>query len=184
MARTEFPFGRGAVVGALAYVVGYLLTYLWQVNAVRETLSGLNALISLLGGETIPAWKAVGWVFYGAHVVPIRIPTPGAGSGLRSLIGNGGAPTLLYVVPPLVLLVAGATVAYWAAVETPGEGLRAGVTIASAYFVLVVLGVFLFQYAMGDVTVGSDLARSVVLAGVVYPVGFGAIGGGLYGATR
>lgn len=184
MARSEFPFVEGAVVGAVAYVVGYVVTYLWQVNAVRDTLSGLNALISLLGGETIPAWKAVGWVFYSAHMAPLRIPTPGAGSGLRSLIGNGGAPSLLYVVPPLVLLVAGAAVAYWAAVETPGEGLAAGVTVASAYLVLVVVGVFVFQYSMGDVTVGSDLARSVVLAGIVYPVGFGAIGGGLYGATR
>lgn len=184
MDRTDIPLVEGAVGGLIAYAVGYLVTYLWQAPAVRETLSGLNALIELVGGATIPDWQAVGWIFYSAQAVPLQFPALGPGTATRSLIGDGGAPTLLYVVPPLVLLLVGAGVAWWAEADDPPTGAVAGASIVLGYVVLAAVGAFLFRYAIQDTFVGPTLVRAVLLAGIVYPVVFGAIGGGIAGGLR
>lgn len=184
MDRSDIPLAAGALVGVIAYVVGYLLTYVWQAGNVRDALSGFNALVQLLGGQRIPVWTVVGWLFYDAHFVPIRVPMPGQGAAMNSLIGGNGATQALYVLPPVVLLVAGAFAAYWAGAESGEAGLAAGVSIATAYFVLAVLGAFVFQYSFQGFTISVDLLRAVVIAGIVYPVAFGAIGGAAYGLTR
>lgn len=184
MDRSEFPLARGVVGGLVAYVVGYLLTYLWQAPNVRDTISGLNTLIEMVGGETIPVWQVVGWVFYNAHAVPLQIPGMGAGTTTRSLIGNGGAPSLLFVLPPLVLLLAGAGIAWWTKQSDLSDGAVAGGSIILGYVVLAVVGVFVFRYTLGDAFVGPVPARGVLLAGILYPAVFGAIGGGLAAEIR
>ena len=184
MDRTDIPLARGALGGLIAYGLGFLVTYLWQAPSVRETLSGINALIELVGGETIPVWKAVGWVFYNAHVVSLQLPAFGPGSASRSLIGDGGAPTLLYVVPPLVILLVSAGLAWWVAAETPAAGATAGATVTIGYLVPVAIGAFLVRYTIQDAFIGPALASAVLLAGIVYPLVFGAIGGGLAGGLR
>lgn len=183
MDRSDVPVGRSAVAGVLAYLVGYLLTYLWQVNAVREAISGLNLLLGVLGGQRVPAWTVVGWLFYGAHVVPLRIPTPGSSDVVRSIVGGDGATSLLFVLPPLVLVLAGAVAAWWAGADAPEIGATAGASIAVSYLVLAVVGVFLFRFSIQSFVIGPDLLRSVVIAGIAYPVGFGAVGGAIFGAT-
>lgn len=184
MDRSEFPLTRGFVGGLLAYVVGYLLTYLWQAPGLSDTISGLNTLIELVGGETIPVWHVVGWVFYNAHAVPLQIPGLAGGTATRSLIGNGGAPSLSFVLPPLVLLLAGAGVAWWTNQTDRSDGAVAGGSIIIGYVVLAVVGVFVFRYTLGDGFVGPVPARGVLLAGILYPAVFGAIGGGLAAAIR
>ncbi|MFB6112734.1 MAG: transporter [Halodesulfurarchaeum sp.] len=184
MDRPDLPFGTGLVASVLAYGVGYLVTYLWQAPAVRDTLSPVNQFLQLVGSETIPVWKAVGWLFYNAHTVPIRLPALGQGHVTRSLIGNGGAPSLLYVVPPILLLVAGSWVAWWDGAEGFGRGGLVGASVAIGYVVLAIVGVFVFRYTVGGIVVGSDLVRAILLVGLVYPLVFGAIGGGVTAEIR
>lgn len=184
MDRSDIPLAHGTVGGAIAFVLGYLLTYLWQGPGVRETLADINAIIELVGGQTIPVWKAVAWIFYNAHAVPLRFPSLGPGSGSRSLIGGGGAPTLLYVLPPLVLLLVGAGVAWWAGSRDLTEGAIAGGSMVVGYLLLAVIGVFVFRYTIQDAFIGPQLVMSALIAGIVYPVVFGAIGGGLAGELR
>lgn len=184
MDRSDIPLARSAVGGLVAYLLGYLLTYLWQAPAIRETLSTINTIIELVGGETIPVWKAVGWVFYNAHAVELQVPAMGAGSATRSLVGNGGAPSLVYVLPPLVLLVVGAGVASWTDAEELSEGVVAGAAMVLGYVVLAIVGAFLFRYSLQDAFIGPLTVHAVVLAGMVYPLLFGAIGGGIIAEIR
>jgi len=178
------PWVPAAVAGVVAYLVEYLVIYLWQANSVRSQLRGINAVIQLLGGRAIPAWQAVGWLFYDAHFVAFTYPGLGGGRTATNLIPNGNAPQLLYVVPPIALLIAGYLVARYAGSVGPGGGAIAGAAVVIGYVVLSVIGVFAFRVTSGNAWVGPDVVTGILLAGVVYPVVLGGIGGAIAGATR
>jgi len=175
--------GGGAVAGAAAYVFGYLSTYVTQQNQVDEQLAGFNFLADLFGSDPIPAWQAVGWLFYNAHFVDTEIPSlVGSGRSLNLIAeADGGSLALLYVVPPLVLLVAGLAAGRLAGASTPLDGATSGSLVLAGYLPLAVIGAFLFRYSVGDGSVAPDLITAVLLAGVVYPVVFAGAGGALSG---
>jgi len=174
----------GAAAGAVAYVVGYLVTYLWQSGSVEESLQGYNAIVDFLGGDPIPAWQAVGWLYYNAHNVAFTTPALGSGRTAQNLIADGNAPMLLYLVPVVLLVLAGFVVAQYADARDAGSGARAGVTVAAGYVLLAVVGLAAFRYSVGDSTVHVDYALGALLAGVVYPAVFGALGGVLGAVTN
>lgn len=186
MALTDRIDGRtaltGAASGAGAYVLGYLLVYLTQRGSVEERLSAFNVVTDLLGGDPIPPWQAVGWLYYNAHFVATRLPGIG-GPTTRNFIANAddGALTLLYLVPPLLLLGAGYAVATLSDADAPDVGGVAGALAVAGYLPLAVLGIVLFSYGTGDGSIAPDAITAVLLAGVVYPVVFGALGGALGG---
>lgn len=164
------------MAGGLSFLVGYLLT--WILAGTRIS----RLFVSGPFGGGVADWKATLWVFFDSHFVGTQTPSvtwPGGatfGGDLVDTVSVLGVE-YLYAVPPLVLLVAGATVAWTLGVETPFDGLTAGITIAIGYVVLSVLGMLVAQEA----GVGPSPLRAVVVAGVVYPVGFGAIGGAVAG---
>lgn len=174
---------KGAVAGVAAFVVGYLVTYAWLAPSVDDSLRGLNLLAQLLGIDAIPTWKGVGWLFYGAHGVATRFPTAGGGTELVNLVEQSGDRTavLLYVLVPVLLLLAGAIIARLAAADAPDEGAVAGATVAVGYVVLAVVGTVGFAHAIGDTgaSIAPDPLTGVLLAGVGYPLVFGAVGGAL-----
>jgi hypothetical protein len=174
----------GAVAGAVAYVVGYLVTYLWQSGAVEEALQGYNFIAEFFGGDPIPAWQAVGWLYYNAHNVAFTTPALGSGRTAQNLVANGDAPMLLYLVPVVALLLAGFVVARGGNAGDAESGVRAGVTVTLGYAVLAVIGLFVFRYSVGDSSIHVDYALGVLLAGIVYPAVFGALGGLLGAVTR
>ncbi|WP_336036673.1 transporter [Halobacterium yunchengense] len=173
----------GVVTGVLAYAVGYVLTYLWQADAVRDSLEAYNAIVEFLGGDPVPAWTAVGWLYYNAHNVAVTHPALGGGRVSRNFIADGNAPVLLYLLPPLLLAVAGFAVARRAGAATASDGARAGGTVAAGYVLLAVVGLVAFRYSAGGATMHVDYALGVLLAGLLYPLGFGALGGALGAAT-
>jgi hypothetical protein len=174
----------GAAAGAVAYVVGYLVTYLWQSGSVEESLQGYNAIVEFLGGDPIPAWQAIGWLYYNAHNVAFTTPALGSGRTAQNLVADGNASMLLYLVPVVVLLLAGFVVARNVNATETEDGVRAGVTVAAGYVLLAVVGLVAFRYSVGDSTVHVDYAPGVLLAGIVYPAVFGALGGVLGALTR
>ncbi|SEW27823.1 transporter [Halobacterium jilantaiense] len=180
----QSSIGAGAVTGAVVYVVGYLVTYLWQGNSVSESFEVINFLVELAGGDPIPTWQVVGWLYYNAHNVAFTTPALGSGRTAQNLVADGNAPMLLYLVPVVVLLLAGFVVARYADATDVESGARAGVTVAAGYAVLAAIGLFVFRYSVGDATVHVDYALGVLLAGIVYPVVFGALGGVLGAVTR
>lgn len=170
------PLLRGAAAGLLAYLLGYAGLYLWKAREVESALSGLNALVSFFGGDGIPTWKAVGWLFYDAHNVALQIPS-GDGAASRHLIGGEGNLTVLYALPPLLLLAGGFLAAYTADVGTPKRGAAAGASVAVGYVVLAVAGAFVTSVDAFGSSVGPGLLTAALLAGVAYPVVFGGLGG-------
>lgn len=172
------PVAAGAASGLGAYLVGYLTVYLWKAREVESALSSVNALAEFFGGNGVPTWKAVGWLFYNAHAVSLQVPTLDGGTTSRNLVGGDGATAALYVVPPLFLLVAGFLVARWSGrVGSAGEGVIAGASLAAGYVVLAVAGAFIVAVDAFGSTMGPNLLMAAMLAGLVYPAAFGGLGG-------
>ena len=171
---------RGAAAGAVAYLLGFLVTYAWRAPAVDESLQGINFVAELLGGQTVPTWKAVGWLYYNAHAVATRVPTVGGGDRMVNFIAQseGGSLVLLYALVPVVLVLAGAAVARYGTADRPGTAAAAGAAVVAGYLPLAVVGAFLVGHAFAEgVRVAPDFVTAVALAGVVYPAFFGAVGG-------
>lgn len=165
----------GAVAGTVTYLLGYLIVFTTASSAVERIARGYGPLEGA-GAPFAPAWKAAGWAFYDAHLVGTRLPGVSGHVDLVSLAGV----QFLYLVPPLLLVLAGGVVAMLVGVDGPRSGVRAGLTIAVGYLLFAVIGALLVSF----VGIQPDLLRASVIAGVVYPIAFGAIGGWLVGVVR
>ncbi|WP_418282217.1 transporter [Halorubrum sp. DTA98] len=182
--RDARTVGVAAASGTAAYVLGYLLVYVTQRRGVEERLSAFNFMVDLFGSDPIPAWQGVGWLFYNAHFVDTEIPGFG-GTRVENFIAasDDGTLTLLYLVPPVLLLGAGFAAAFVADVDDLGDGVPIGALVTVAYLPLAVVGAVAFAYSIGDGSIRPDLVTAVLLAGVVYPALFGAVGGALAGVV-
>ena len=169
----------GALVGAGAYVVGYVLTF------VLTVLDGVES------GQ-VESWKAVGWVFYGAHNVEIQQSISSDQGSLTESVDifdqgvaelGSTVPQIVYLLVPVVVLLGAGYLAYGRA-DTGGletaTAAAIGATVVVGYLVLAVLGAVLFEESGGafgvDASVGPELGTAIVLAGLVYPVVLGAVG--------
>lgn len=172
----RLPLAQGAGAGVAAYLLGYLLTYVWQSGSVEERLASFNFIADLFGGDPIAVWQAVGWLFYNAHFVRTRATGGLGGPRSQNFIAgsDGGAVVLLYLVPVVLLLAAGLAVARLGGAADIADGAVGGATVVLGYLPLAVVGRFLFNY---DGSVAPDLVTAVLLAGLVYPLVFGALGG-------
>ena len=177
----KLPFGAGAGVGIGTYLLGYLVSYVWLSGSIEERLAGYNFIAELFGGEPIAVWQGIGWMFYNAHFVSTRIDGFGGTQSQNFIAGSdGGSIALLYAVPIVLLLAAGLLTARLADAEAPADGAIAGAAVAIGYFPLALAGRFLFSY---QGSAAPDLVTAVLLAGLVYPLVFGAIGGVLGSAV-
>ena len=172
----------GVVGGAVAWVLGYVFTYLIVAPDVRNSLG--SRVLEIFAGDPATL-EIVGWVFYNAHLVQtvfsdILIP----GSSSEAFIGGDpGFTPLLYAVPVALLLAAGLAAGRIQGTDEPGAGIVAGLAVVPAYFVLTLAGVFLFAIEIGGGTAGPDLITSVVVAGIAYPAIAGGLGGAIAGYT-
>jgi len=181
--RTLDPrsIATGSLVGTLPWLLGYAITYLLVAPNLRE--SSLNRIIETLDGA--PAThELVGWVFYNAHFVDVVLDIPILGSQHTSYIGDGGFTPVLYLVPIVLLLTAGALGARRQAAASPASGGLAGLTLLPGYLVLTALGGLLFEVSVGGATGGPDLTTAIILAGLLYPVVFAGIGGAAWGVLE
>lgn len=168
----------GGAVGAAAYVVGYVLTFIFVA------IDGVES-------SDIESWKFVGWVFYGGHNVDVEttLSAGGQSESQTSSVFEGTSdltstiPEFLYLLLPVVVLVGAGFLMYTVVGRRLETGAAAGVgaSVAVGYLVLAVIGTFLFEYsrssALGEATAGPEMTMGILLAGIVYPVVFGAIGG-------
>lgn len=179
--RDTLPIVRGAVTGAAAWVLGYLITYVLVAPDIRD--SSLNRIIEAFDGA--PAtYEMVGWVFYNAHFVStVFQDIPFIGGGSVSYIGGEDGFTALLHVLPIALLFAGGLVLARAERSTnTTRGALVGTTALPGYLVLSIVGVFLFEVSVGSATGAPDRLAGVFLAGVVYPA-LCAASGGVFGAV-
>lgn len=179
LSDADLPAEYGLLSGLTAYLLGFGLVYSAMAGKVESALSGINAAVALLGEPTIPTWKAVGWLFYNAHLVATEIPTPG-GTLSRDLLVAGNAPVALYLAPPVLLTLAGWGVARQAR-DLPDvrAGARAGSTVVVGYLLFAVAGAFVISADAFGAPVGPDLLGAAAVVGLLYPIVFGALGGAL-----
>ncbi|RLM57100.1 transporter [Halobellus sp. Atlit-31R] len=168
--------GVAAAGGVLSYLVAYALTYAVTGQQIANSLAA--RVLEIATGEP-GTWKLVGWVFYSAHFVTSEIPGL-FGSTAVNLVGRGDTfPSVLFVLPPLVLVVAGALVALLGRSKTPLAGAVAGASVLVGYLPLAVGGALAVAIDVGGATAGPTLVPAILLAGLVYPLVFGALGGAL-----
>lgn len=196
--RDRRPLTAAAAAGAGAYVVGYVLTYAWtggrvgtmatEVTAYVEFSSGGTTVVNeptlaaLVGDGGPAATTWAGWLYHSAHFVPLDVTNSAARFGFGSvpnpvLAAEGPLGTLLFLLPPVLLALAG-----WLASgrrSRPSSGARRGATVAAGYLPLAIAGALVFVaepsiWRRG--AVGPDLLASVLLMGIVYPVVFGGLG--------
>ena len=168
---------RGAVAGAFAFIIGLLIAFI--IGGVAATrLAGVGPF-----GGTIPEWKATIWVYFDAHFVGTRTAEL---FGPDGRLWSGGELVLtvslleieyLFVVPVVVLVLVGALLASRLECTEGRDGMMIGMSLVFGYFPLVVIGLLVSMH-FGT---GPSPLRAVVIAGVVYPVFLGAIGGFLAG---
>ncbi|WP_436927454.1 transporter [Halosimplex amylolyticum] len=171
---TKRVVAGGLAGGIAAWLVGYLAVYLTHASEIENSVG--STVLNLLTDENV-TWKIVGWLFYNAHNVTVRIPGVFGQTAQNFVAGaEETALTAFLVVPPLLLVVAGiATV--WNTADDPTTAARNGAAVLLGYLPLSVAGAVLFAVSVGDATAGPNLVTAVLLAGAVYPLLFGAIGG-------
>ena len=170
--------GVAAVGGVLAYLVGYALTYVAVGQEVSNSLA--SRVLEIATGDP-GTWQLVGWVFYNAHYVSVEVPGL-FGSTAVNLVGDTFS-SALFVLPPAVLLLAGAVVAVLGRVERPLAGAVGGLAVTVGYLPLAAIGAVLVGIDIGDSTAGPTVAAAVLLVGLVYPLVFGAVGGAVGAAV-
>jgi hypothetical protein len=163
----------GAIVGGGAYLATYIVMF------VFTAIDGLEST-----GEAA-TWKAVGWVFYGSHMVDLELSALGqtqtfdifestsTAQGLTSTIPGIGYK----LVPVIVLLIAGYVLYQRAGARLDtGSAAGLGATAAAGYFVLAVVGIFLFEYSASGASIAPKMTTGIAIAGLAYPIVLGAIG--------
>lgn len=175
--------GRGAVAGVGAWVAGYVLTYLLRADSIRQSFA--TNVLAFLTDDPV-TWKLVGWLFFNEHLVSVSIPGILGRTSLNALTDaeNPAAVALLFL-PPVLLVVAGALAAHDGARDDTSpagsadrtDAAMAGGSVVAGYLPLALVFAVVTRITVGGSTGGPDLLTAVVLAGVVYPVAFGAIGG-------
>ncbi|WP_245545371.1 hypothetical protein [Halomicrobium katesii] len=86
---------------------------------------------------------------------------------------------MLYVLPPALLIAAGLFGARMVDATDIGDALRTGGAVTAGYLPLAILGVFLFTLTVDGSSGGPTLVPAIGLAGLVYPLVFGSIGGAI-----
>lgn len=173
---------RGGVGGVVAFLLGYVVTYAWRAQAVEQQLRGINTIAELLGGQAIPTWKAVGWLFLNAHVVATRVPSLGGGDLVNFIdASDDGTLVLLYVLVPAVIVLVGAAIARYGRTDRVGTAAASGATVVAGYLPAAVLFTLAVPHTVGGgARIAPDLVTAVAVAGVLYPAFFGAVGGAVW----
>jgi len=178
----RLPVVLGAVVGLVTWLVGFALTYLLAADEIED--SSIQQFLEAVDQDP-ETYEMVGWVFYNSHMVDTVVTDiPGIGDQATNFIGgDDGFSVFLYVIPVALLLIAGLAVGRSQGVTDISTGLVAGLTLVPGYLLLSVAGLFLFEATIAGSTIGPQRLQGLFLVGLVYPAGFGGLGGVLAAAT-
>lgn len=177
----DLPIVPAAVAGFVSWAIGYVLTYVLVSSDIRE--SSLNEFAQTFG-DGDATYELVGWVFYNSHFVDAVIDAGFFGSSAANFIGGeDDFSVLLYAIPVVLLFAAGLAIGRYQGVTGVNDGAIAGALVVPGYLVLSIVGAFMFRVEASGASGEPDLLPAIVLAGLVYPLIFGAIGGIVAAAT-
>ncbi|WP_338729431.1 hypothetical protein [Haladaptatus sp. DJG-WS-42] len=175
--KNTIPVVRGALAGVAAYLFGYLVTYLLAAPRLDD-LFAVQAF-EFFTGEN-PVWKLTGWLFYNEHFVSTIVPRL-AGSDMVNFLAESddGSATLLFFLPVILLVVAGAIAARGQSGTGTSQHAKAGASVVIGYVLPALVGAQLFRLELENSTAGPDFVTALLVAGLLYPLLFGALGGSL-----
>ena len=172
-----FRYVSGPVAGIASFVIGYLLIYLWRARDIEQAIEPMETVLAIFQAEPIGSWRVVGWLFYSGHFIDIRISArmgPVETTVYIDLISEGsGNLELLYLFPPILLLVSGFLIVSYLDIDRVVDGATLGASITVGYLIAIALGLLLFAY--GDTR--PDPVPALIIAGIIYPAVFGGLGG-------
>jgi len=190
--REQVSPGRGVKLGVSTYVVSLLATF--ALLYARGVIITGGELPEQLTNYTMRA----GLYFYSAHNAMIEYTATGiAGApnnyitlttdyatGLVGLSGSelltfGFNVKLFYIVVPVFLIAGGYRLARGAREDDPSpvaDGIN-GALLVAGYLPLAVIGSFVFELSQNGSSVTPELNSAVLIVGLLYPIGFGAVGG-------
>jgi hypothetical protein len=168
----------GAVAGFLTFFVGFLLTYLLKSGQVSSQQFG--------GGPSTEHY--VSWLFFKMHNVGHEASVS-LGSRSRSEAFDPSTWAIwedwLFAVPPALLLVAGLAVGALWADGRARSGALYGAALVLGYLPMALVAGLFADYSDSEaslagtvsVSAGPKLPEALALAGIVYPLVFGVLGG-------
>lgn len=179
----SLPIKTGAVMGAVAYVATFIVTY---VLALVE--SGGD----LLDSNSFESYEVAGWFMYNAQNVDIGVSSGGQSTTENLLeVAYAGADTTIpkitfYIVPVVVLFFAGRQIADAAGTVDPVAGAKVGATAALGYTGLAIVGAFTI-FSVTQSGFGSSVTYEPELTGtLLFFAGYAVVvaGAGGYVASQ
>lgn len=172
------PLKLGTIAGAVAFGVGYLICLVVSYLGLYDLTGPLTDVLRDGRWGEVTVWMVAGWLWYNAHYVALQVPN----SGFHNMIESAALPHLLvvYTIPPIVLVAAGfVTVSLSDDIDSLVDAASVGSAITIPYLFLSTVGIFLFRISspVVDGTVGPAPVIGFALAGLVYPLFYGIIGG-------
>jgi hypothetical protein len=176
------------VAGGAAFLLGYLVTGIVVLVRGSRDLGPLADVLARLGEFGIQGpgpEHGIGWFYYATHFVDVtvtgRVPGVGRIATAAGVTATRPWTDALYLVPVGVLLLAGAVVAHRTGAATPWSGALRGASVAFGYLPVAILGAFLTAWStsgpFGVSLSGAVSLPAVAVAGLVYPLAFGGLGG-------
>lgn len=199
---TERRVGAGFVGGLVAFVAGYAVLFLVKGSSIMTNFfAGMSAggtsaqQFQQMGGSLPEQWKVVGMVYHSVHLqVPYDVSvTTGSGQSMSREFSRPFLSGELFpwLVPILVLFLAGVALATIVEGEGAQPGALTGASLAVGYLVAAVVTTFVFAWTTTlsgqqtvTMTIKPSLAMTLVFTGLLYPVLFGGLGGLLGGVTK
>jgi len=185
------PVGRGGVAGAFAYIGGGLLTtvLMWFDGDLQQELE-----MAETQGIQASVIDVILWAFHSAHHVEIESSFERGGTtetqsgNLFAEVSTSVPKLVYYAVPVIILVVTGYLVADGALPDSTGQAIQSGAATVVGYLPVTVAARY-FSEASGSATILGEqisysiapaLGTSILLAGIVFPVVLGAVGGFLW----
>lgn len=161
----SFAWSQAIGVGGGAYLLGYLLTVAVVYLGPSETSGSAGDVLTLIA-----------FIFYSAQNVPVLVPSLGVVNWLE-FVGQPGPPepsvplAVFYLIPVVVVLAVGAWTAqaYGDEWGEPVDAILASAGLAAGYWVLAVLGTFVFRTSSAFEVPARLSLPDAALFGLVYP---------------
>lgn len=186
----SLPIIAGIVRGGLSYLLSLILVVGMYFREASQDESGSPEggyeSLSYLSSSERTGWEAftdaVGWVHINAHTVPITITTPEETATLNMLELIPVQNMLAYhAAPAAILFVFGYGLAHKTAVRDAKSGFKTGVFLVVGYSLLTAAGAVVFRFSVGEVVYKPPLIQTMLIAGCVYPIASGGLGGAVRG---
>jgi hypothetical protein len=187
----ELSWEPGAILGAGAFIVGYVLFY--HLTNVLSTYQGGSE-------EGVSTWVAAGWTYLAALNVGLEANSAEAA---LSQIPQVGAPisVITLLIPPITLIAAGYLLVSYVDPEEPVEVVKTSLLLVPPFLVLSLVSAFLMSHSFtadapvdslaatvegistentpNTIDVSPALSDAVLYAGILYPALFGIVGGAI-----